>query len=56
MFQDVSLALLFDTMNKPWIPHSSWQKGMLEKNHECLLYDIPKGQSLDTYNQSDTTF
>ncbi|CVK19294.1 IS30 family transposase [Sporomusa sphaeroides] len=36
-------------------PNSSWQKGMLEKNHEYLRYVIPKGQSLDTYNQRDAT-
>lgn len=36
-------------------PNSSWQKGMLEKNHEYLRYVIPKGQSLDAYNQSDAT-
>jgi IS30 family transposase len=28
---------------------------MLEKNHEYLRYVIPKGQSLDTYNQRDAT-
>ena len=36
-------------------PNSSWQKGMLEKNHEYLRYVIPKGQSLDAYNQNDAT-
>jgi IS30 family transposase len=34
-------------------PNSSWQKGMLEKNHEYIRYVIPKGQSLDMYNQAD---
>lgn len=28
---------------------------MLEKNHEYLRYVIPKGQSLDAYNQSNAT-
>lgn len=36
-------------------PNSSWQKGMLEKNHEYIRYVIPKGQSLDSYNQKDAT-
>jgi IS30 family transposase len=34
-------------------PNSSWQKGMLEKNHEYIRYVIPKGQSLDLYTQTD---
>jgi IS30 family transposase len=34
-------------------PNSSWQKGMLEKNHEYIRYVIPKGQSLDPYSQKD---
>jgi len=34
-------------------PNSSWQKGMLEKNHEYIRYVIPKGQSLDLYSQAD---
>lgn len=36
-------------------PNSSWQKGMLEKNHEYIRYVIPKGQSLDPYSQKDAT-
>lgn len=36
-------------------PNSSWQKGMIEKNHEYIRYVIPKGQSLDSYNYKDTT-
>ncbi len=36
-------------------PNSSWQKGMIEKNHEYIRYVIPKGQSLDPYDQSDVT-
>lgn len=36
-------------------PNCSWQKGMLEKNHEYIRYVIPKGQSLDSYSQSDAT-
>jgi IS30 family transposase len=36
-------------------PNSSWQKGMIEKNHEYIRYVIPKGQSLDPYTQDDVT-
>ena len=36
-------------------PNSSWQKGMIEKNHEYIRYVIAKGQSLDAYNQTDAT-
>jgi len=35
-------------------PHSSWQKGMLEKNHEYIRLVIPKGLSLDNLTQNDT--
>jgi IS30 family transposase len=34
-------------------PNCSWQKGMLEKNHEYIRYVIPKGTSLDLYTQGD---
>lgn len=34
-------------------PNCSWQKGMLEKNHEYIRYVIPKGQSLDSYSWGD---
>lgn len=34
-------------------PNSSWQKGMIEKNHEYIRYVIPKGESLDTYTQTE---
>lgn len=36
-------------------PNSSWQKGMIEKNHEYIRYVIPKGRSLDAYSQKDAT-
>lgn len=36
-------------------PHSSWQKGMIEKNHEFIRLVIPKGQSLEKYMQTDAT-
>lgn len=36
-------------------PNASWQKGMLERNHEYIRYVIPKGQSLNTYSQADAT-
>lgn len=34
-------------------PNSSWQKGMIEKNHEYIRYVVPKGKSLDVYTQAD---
>lgn len=36
-------------------PNCSWQKGMLEKNHEYIRYVIPKGQSLDPYSFEEAT-
>jgi IS30 family transposase len=36
-------------------PHSSWQKGMIEKNHEYIRFVIPKGKSFDKYIQEDFT-
>lgn len=34
-------------------PNAFWQKGMLERNHEYIRYVIPKGKSLDSYDQAD---
>lgn len=34
-------------------PNSSYQKGMLEKNHEFIRYILPKGVSFDCLEQSD---
>lgn len=34
-------------------PNSSWQKGRIEKNHEYIRYVIPKGKSLDNFDQKD---
>lgn len=34
-------------------PHSSWQKGMIEKNHQYIRLVIPKGKSFDRYTQKD---
>jgi transposase, IS30 family len=34
-------------------PNSSWQKGMLEKNHEYIRLVIPKGKSLEPYSVKD---
>ena len=34
-------------------PQCSWQKGMIEKNHEFIRYVVPKGKSSDYYNQKD---
>lgn len=36
-------------------PNCSWQKGMIEKNHEYIRYIVPKGQSFDGYTQADIT-
>ena len=33
----------------------SWQKGMLEKNHEYIRYIVLKGRSFDQYNQEQIT-
>lgn len=33
--------------------YSSYQKGMIEKNHEFIRYIIPSGRSLDGYTQED---
>jgi len=34
-------------------PNSSWQKGAIEKNHHYIRYVIPKGKSMDIYDQKD---
>ena len=34
-------------------PQASYQKGMLEKNHEFIRYVIPKGTSMDNFTQED---
>jgi transposase, IS30 family len=36
-------------------PHSSWQKGMIEKNHEYIRMVVPKGKAFDKYTQKDIT-
>lgn len=36
-------------------PYSSWQKGMIEKNHEYIRLVVPKGKSFDIYTQNDIT-
>ena len=36
-------------------PTASYQKGILEKNHEFIRYIIPKGTSMNEYTQSDIT-
>ena len=36
-------------------PNSSWQKGMIEKNHEYIRYVVPKGKTFDVYSQDDIT-
>jgi IS30 family transposase len=36
-------------------PNCSWQKGMIEKNHEYIRYIVPKGSSFDGYTQHDIT-
>ena len=34
-------------------PNCSWQKGMIEKNHEFIRYIVPKGNSFDAYSQRE---
>jgi len=34
-------------------PNCSYQKGMLEKNHEFIRYVLPKGTSFDHLTQAD---
>jgi IS30 family transposase len=34
-------------------PYSSWQKGMLEKNHEYIRYVLPQGESFDGLTDDD---
>jgi len=34
-------------------PHRSWQKGMLEKNHEFIRYVLPKGTSFAGLSEDD---
>lgn len=36
-------------------PNCSWQKGMIEKNHEFIRYIVPKGYSFDQYTQDHIT-
>lgn len=36
-------------------PMASWQKPHIEKNHEYIRYVIPKGKSLDSYEDKDIT-
>lgn len=36
-------------------PMASWQKPHVEKNHEYIRYVIPRGRSLDAYDQKDIT-
>lgn len=36
-------------------PHSSWQKGAIEKNHEYIRMVVPKGKPFDHYIQKDIT-
>jgi len=36
-------------------PNCSWQKGMIEKNHEYIRYIVPKGFSFDGYTHYDIT-
>ncbi len=36
-------------------PYSSWQKGMIEKNHEYIRLVLPKGTSFNNLNHKDVT-
>ncbi len=35
-------------------PGASWQKGIIEKNHEFIRYVLPKGSSFDELTQEET--
>lgn len=35
--------------------YCSWQKGMIEKNHEFIRYVLPSGKSFDEFSQEDIT-
>ena len=35
-------------------PYSSWQKGMIEKNHEYIRLVLPKGKSFDNLTEEQT--
>ena len=59
-FQDpVSLECTLDGEIRTRIyycnPHSSWQKGMIEKNHEFIRFVVPKGKPFDEFTQKDIT-
>lgn len=36
-------------------PHSSWQKGSIEKNHEYIRMIVPKGKPFDNYTRNTIT-
>jgi IS30 family transposase len=36
-------------------PHSSWQKGAIEKNHEYIRMIVPKGKSFNDLTQTEIT-
>ena len=36
-------------------PNCSWEKGMIEKNHEFIRYILPKGTSFERLEQKDIT-
>jgi IS30 family transposase len=36
-------------------PMASWQKPHIEKNHEYIRYVLPRGKSMDCYEQEDIT-
>lgn len=36
-------------------PQCSWQKGMIEKNHEFIRFVVPKGSTFDTYSNNQIT-
>lgn len=36
-------------------PYSSWQKGMIEKNHEYIRFVLPKGRSFEGLDQEGVT-
>lgn len=46
-----SVELIYTTLD----PYSSWQKGMIEKNHEYIRLVLPKGKSFKNLDNEKVT-
>ena len=57
VFLNLSDSLLYEYRTKVFYcdPMASWQKPHIEKNHEFIRYVLPRGKSLDPYDQKDIT-